>query len=64
MRISADQLKILRSEIDARVRTYEHSRENHPLNDVVMFCSVAVYALVLLLLGMRPRDFKHQSNGK
>ena len=31
---------------------------------VVMFCSVAVYALVLLLLGMRPRDFKHQSNGK
>lgn len=29
---------------------------------VVMFLSITVYAIVLLLLGTRPRDFKHQSN--
>ena len=30
---------------------------------VVMLLGVGGYALVLLLLGMRPRDFKHQSKG-
>jgi putative peptidoglycan lipid II flippase len=29
---------------------------------VVMVLGIAVYALVLLLLGTRPRDFKHQSS--